>query len=46
MKKSLALALVASCYLTMPAANATTLEEETGTVAEGRTAYGVVSLTT
>jgi len=43
MKKSLALALLASCYLTMPAANATTLEEETGTIAEGRTAGGYTS---
>ena len=43
MKKSLALALIAGCYLAMPAANATTLEEETGTVAEGRTAGGYTS---
>jgi len=43
MNKSLALTLLASCCLTIPVANATTLEEETGTTAKGRTAGGYTS---
>ena len=44
MKKSLVLALLATCYLSAPVvANATTPEEETGATAQGRTAGGYAS---